>query len=320
MCYSAMVWAEYKRYMREFGAHISLRDYHDLFWRRRGEATKVKVPKAMEAEFAHPTNDEERAIKALIDEYTKGQETSLQQELFKQRKRMADAERSLQTKTTKKAVEDVRIATSKIDWAKGKLADLQRQQPEERDSRIFPLYYAPVMVMQHGQRVVRPMRYQCRPAGKPEWYDTKFPGTYNARRDNLDGFWKALFGTSHGVIVASAFFENVNRHRVEGRELRPDEAVENVVLEFRPRPTQDMLLACLWSEWAAPDGERLLSFALITDDPPPEVAAAGHDRCVIPIKPENLDAWLSPDPKDLKRQYAILEDRAKPYFLHQMAA
>lgn len=75
------------------------------------------------------------------------------------------------------------------------------------------------MVMEQGQRVIKPMRYQCRPAGKPVFYDTKFPGTYNARRDNLEGFWKDLFGFSHGIAVVNAFFENVNQHRAEGREL-----------------------------------------------------------------------------------------------------
>jgi putative SOS response-associated peptidase YedK len=51
-----------------------------------------------------------------------------------------------------------------------------------------------------------------------------------------------------------------------------------------------------------------------------ETAAAGHDRCIIPIKPENIDAWLSPDPKDLAAQYAILEERMRPYFELRMAA
>jgi hypothetical protein len=63
------------------------------------------------------------------------------------------------------------------------------------------------------------MRYQCRPQGKPVFYDTKFPGTYNARRDSLGGFWKDLFGYSHGIMVVTAFFENVSLHRMEGREL-----------------------------------------------------------------------------------------------------
>jgi putative SOS response-associated peptidase YedK len=175
------------------------------------------------------------------------------------------------------------------------------------------------MIWENGTRVVKPMRYQCRPAGKPAFYDRQYPGTYNARRDNLEKFWKGQFGFSHGIMVVNAFFENVSRHTMEGRELAPEENEENVILEFRPTPTQDMLVACLWSHWQSGD-EELLSFAAITDEPPPEVAAAGHDRCIIPIKPENVDAWLNPDPKNLAAQYAILDDRQRPYYEHRMAA
>lgn len=51
-----------------------------------------------------------------------------------------------------------------------------------------------------------------------------------------------------------------------------------------------MSVARLWSCWVGLDGEALLSFAAITDEPPAEVAAAEHDRCFIPIKSENIDA------------------------------
>lgn len=108
------------------------------------------------------------------------------------------------------------------------------------------------MVMEGGRRVIKPMRYQCRPAGKPSSYDAKYPGTYNARRDNLEGFWKGQFGYTHGIMVVNAFYENVNRHRSEGRELSDGEVVQNVVLEFQPKPTQNMLVACLWSHWTGP--------------------------------------------------------------------
>jgi putative SOS response-associated peptidase YedK len=81
-----------------------------------------------------------------------------------------------------------------------------------------------------------------------------------------------------------------------------------------------MLVACLWSRWSAPGEPELLSFAAITDEPPPEVAAAGHDRCIIPIKPENVDVWLNPDPKRLADMYAILDDRERPYYENRMAA
>lgn len=317
MCYSAQIWADYRRYVRDFGAELSIKEFYELFWRRRTDP-KVKVPKAMEAAFAKPSTDLERQIKALIDEFSAEQEVKLQQELFKQRKRLADAERVLQMKPTKKAEEDRRISTSKIEWAMGKLADLHRSDLMDEDSRIFPGHYAPIMVMESGRRVIKPMRYQCRPAGKPAFHDIKFPGTYNARRDNLEGFWKDLFGYSHGVAVVNAFYENVNKHRAEARELKDDEAVENVILEFKPQPAQDMLVACLWSHWKGAAGEPdLLSFAAITDEPPPEVSAAGHDRCIIPIRPENIDAWLNPDPKNLAAQYAILDDRARPYYEHR---
>ena len=316
MCYSAQVWADYRSYVRAYGAELDIKEFFDIFWRRKGDS-KVKIPKAMEASFAHPQSELEHQIKSLIDEFATEQETKLQQGLFKQRKRLADAERALLTKTTKKAEEDKRISTSKIDWTMDKLADLRRTELNDSDSRIFPLHYAPVMVMENGKRVIKPMRYQCRPAGKPAFYDVKFPGTYNARRDNLEGFWKGAFGFSHGIMVANAFFENVNRHRAEGRELRTSEEIENVVLEFKPEPTQDMLVACLWSRWSGPNEPDLMSFAAITDDPPEEIAAAGHDRCIIPIRPEHIDAWLNPNPKDLATMYAILDDRERPYYEHR---
>jgi hypothetical protein len=62
------------------------------------------------------------------------------------------------------------------------------------------------------------------------------------------------------------------------------------------------------------------SFAAITDDPPAGIAAAGHDPCIIPIKPANIDAWLNPKRRDRAGQYAILDARERPYHEHRMAA
>ena len=305
--------------MRLWGADVSMKDFVRLYW-DRAQGAKIKIPKAMDAAFAQPQTDEERRINELIDRFNAEQTTRLEQELFKQRKRLADAERTLLTKTTKAASESKRIATDKIEWALGKLSDLRRAELNDEDSRIFPGWYAPVMIQENGRRVIKPMRYQCRVAGAPAFNDAKFPGTYNARRDNLEGFWRKQFGVTHGLIVANAFFENVSKHKAEGRDLVPGEQEENVVLEFRPKPTQDMLVACLWSQWTGGGEPDLLSFAAITDEPPAEIAAAGHDRCIIPIKPEHIDAWLNPDPGNLKALYAILDDRERPYYEHRLAA
>jgi len=82
-----------------------------------------------------------------------------------------------------------------------------------------------------------------------------------------------------------------------------------------------MLVACLWNRSPAQgDAPELLSFAAITDEPPPEVAIAGHDRCIIQIKPEYIDAWLNPDPNNLDALQAIFDDRPRPFYENRLAA
>ncbi|WP_321794811.1 SOS response-associated peptidase family protein [Caballeronia sp. J97] len=319
MCYSAQIQADYRKYVKMFGAQMDIREFARLFW-ERAEGSKAKIPKAMEDAFREPQSDDERQIKQFIDRFNTDQAATLEQDLFKQRKRLADAERTLQTKVTKAATESRRIATDKIDWTLGRLDDLRRTMPQDRDSRIFPGHYAPVLVVENGQYVVKPMRYQCRIAGKPANYDARFPGTYNARLDRLEEYWRPLFGYSHGLMIVNRFYENVSRARMEGRTLGEGEKDENVVLEFTPDSGGDMLVACLWSRWMAKDQPDLLSFAAITDEPPPEVAAAGHDRCIVPVKPEHVEAWLNPDASNLDALYAILADRDRPYYEHRLAA
>jgi putative SOS response-associated peptidase YedK len=321
MCYSAQIWADYKKYVRAFGADVSVRQYVELFWEKKKDGGWQKIPKAVKAAFADPSTDEEREIQALIAETDKEQAQAFETELFQQKTRLTGAERLMASgKPTKKAENDVRVAGNKIEQAQHRLSDLRRTDLLDRDSRMFPGQYAPVMIQKDGKRLVVPMRYQCRLPGWTEAVERKYPGTYNARRDNLEKTWGQLFGYHHGIMVMTAFYENVSRHKVEGRELAPGEKEENVVLEFRPKIAQDMLVACLWSYWTGRGEPDLLSFAAITDDPPPEIALAGHDRCIIPIKPENIDAWLNPDPGNLAAAYAILDDRERPFYEHRMAA
>ena len=96
-----------------------------------------------------------------------------------------------------------------------------------------------------------------------------------ATLEDLFSRWAPVFGVKHALIVLTGFRENVKRHDMERRELKPDEGPENVVLQFNPRDHRDMLVPCLWDRWEQ-GGLVLNSFALITDDPPSEVAAAGH--------------------------------------------
>jgi len=309
MCYSAQVYAELKRYRRLFPeVKMDVETYVKTFWWDRGKNPMAKAPRALIRELQNLGPPD---LAANLLQADAAAIAALEQEVFAQRRRVADAERKLQTKVTKKAQEDVRIGSTKVELAMARIAALKRTEAQPADSRIFPGTYAPVMIVENGQLVLKPMRYQCRPAGKPAFYDGKFPGTYNARRDNLEGFWGGLFGFSHGVMVADRFYENV-----EGKD------GQNKRLEFVPSTGEPMLIACLWSHWKDPKGVEpdLLSFAAITDEPEPEVAAAGHDRTITNIKPEHLDAWLNPDPTNLAALYAIFDDRRHPFYEYREAA
>jgi putative SOS response-associated peptidase YedK len=318
MCYSALVEQNLKTIARKAKARVDIDSFAEAF-ARRAAGEDVKLAKALEANFLVPESAAEKRIAADIRAFQTTQAEKWEAELFKQKRRLSDAERLLKSRITKKAEEDRRIAGNKIDWLLKKLANLKRRESQADDGRIFPFWYAPVVVEENGERLIRPMRYHLRAHGKPAGTDHRYPGLYNARRDNLEGYWKSLFGRRHAVCLVLSFYENVARHDFEKRELRFGEKPENLVLHFNPQPATTMFVACLWDRWQKPGEPDLCSFAAITDDPPPEVAATGHNRCIIPLKTESLGGWLSPGP-DLATSYALLDDRERPYYAHELAA
>lgn len=317
MCYSAEAWTLYNAYVKEFSADIDMRAFWELYlgrdeaYRTKKRAADIpKIPKGMDFAFKKPKTPLEEKIHDLIQEWDERKVSESEQELFKQTKRLADAERKLTVKETKTALNEQRIAGNKIKQMKRWIADAKRTKREpERDDRIFPDWYAPVLIVEDGKKIVRPMRYHCRPAGMDPSIDRtkdgRVSGTYNARRDNLTRFWRHQFGHTHGLMLAETFYENVDDGEGGSNEI-----------QFRPKTGETMYVACLWSKWEDPNGKEpdLYSFAAITDEPEPEVAAAGHDRTIINIKPEHVEAWLNPDPEDLDAMFAIFDDKRHPYY------
>ncbi len=336
MCFSAVVQQDLDLLARQHRARVDTELFENLF-ARRAAGEDIKLAKGLEANFLNPRDAAARRILQHIAAYQEVTASKWQIELFKQKTRLADAERKLKTRSIQKARDDQRIATNKIAWLRARLADLKRTEPAANDGRIFPFWYAPVLVNEANERVIKPMRYHCRPSGKPASIDKSYPGLYNARRDNLEGFWKNQFGKRHAYCVVQSFYENVALHDFEKRELRAGEKVQNRVLHFNPQPatgraaiptginagaafqSSDMLVACLWDCWQKPGQPALLSFAASTDEPPPEVAATGHNRCIIPLKPQNLSSWLTPG-EFLATYYSLLDDRERPYYAHELAA
>lgn len=155
------------------------------------------------------------------------------------------------------------------------------------------------------------------------WADYQKPGTYNARRDKLGTVWRKVFGVHHGVVGVYRFYESVFAHDLEQRALVPGEREQKVEIIFTPQTGQDLLVACLWTYTEPVDEEPgFHSFAIITDHPPPEVAIAGHDRCIVSLREDDLDAWLNPTAHTPAELQAILDrgEAVRPYFDHALAA
>lgn len=212
-------------------------------------------------------------------------------------------------RSRRKRREDERIATKKIDDFTTKIDALKGSDLIDEDYQIFPFHYAPIIVHEGGQNRIVLARYHCRQPGQSAFIDRKFPTLYNARRDNIEKYWAPLFGKSHALVIMGAFFENVGRNG------------KNAVLQFVPKPPRPMFVAALYSRCRDEEtGEELVSFAAITDEPPPEVAAAGHDRCVVNLKEQNVKAWLTPQGRTATDLQLLLSDLNRPYYEHAVLA
>ena len=222
MCYSAECWALYDGYVKEFGADIDIKAFWELYlgrdekYRIRHKLSDgTKIPKGVDLNFRQPRSDLERKIQDLIGEWNGRKLAESEAELAAQEARLAAAEAKLAVKETKTALNEQRIAGNKIKQMTRWIEDAKRtsHQPT-KDDRIFPDWYAPVLIVENGRRIVRPMRYHCRPAGmdpaSDRMKDGKISGKYNARRDNLTRFWRKQFGHSHGLMLAETFYENVD--------------------------------------------------------------------------------------------------------------
>lgn len=338
MCYSAMIQADYDKFCRHHGATMSLEDFAMNVWaepdRQRKRKTRRQMPKAVEDWFLRPQRDGiGQEIGQAIREARAQEMAEHASDLAAQLERKAVNEAKLAAKPTKTAAEEVRKAGNKITQIERWIADAERVQLLPRDYRFFPQWWLPVLVMEEGQLVVKPMRYQLRKPGLPpdsDWIEGKvlpngkktprrLSGTYNARRDNLTRWWKGQFGHRHGVVLIDSFFENVSLHKAEGRELAPGERDIGVEIQFTPEPHEPMLIACIWDHWKGPEEDPFDSFAFITDEPPAEVAAAGHDRIPVRLKGENLMPWLTPQGRSIDELQAILDSRPSAYYGHTLA-
>lgn len=179
------------------------------------------------------------------------------------------------------------------------------------DGRVFPNYFAPVIVLENGKRMIRPMRYRVRPSNSQNEIPSKY-NVFNARIDSLEKrkTWQPIFMKNHGLFPFLKFFEWVK-----------DENKKKKLINFSPDNYEIMWAPCLWDSWQSKDGKvSFKSFALLTDDPPPEIEEKGHDRCPIFLKENLIDSWLSPKNFSKEEMYNILKQIEVVHYDHAWAA
>jgi putative SOS response-associated peptidase YedK len=325
MCYSAQIWADFRKYSR-LGGTLDIKGYTALAgWTRKQSSWTKVVPKAMRRSMLDLPETAPELFKAAAEAEVAGI-ADITQELAEQEDRQAVAQAKLASaKPTKAAANDLRISTNNIEKLKRKLDDIAEPADREGIDRIWPGHFAPVLIRdaETGERLIVPMRYRCRLPGWDEAKEREKPGTYNARRDTLTTVWRRVFGVHHGVIGVRRFYESVALHDLHQRALVPGEREQKVEIVFTPQTAEDLLVACVYTYTeASGDAPGFYSFAAITDEPPPEVASAGHDRCIVSLREEDIDAWLNPTAHTAVELQAILDqgEVVRPYFEHALAA
>ncbi len=262
-----------------YQARVDLSAFEGLY-EEQEKTNKLKLLKGLESFVLSEVPDRRAIVQGRLESLMARQKAKLLADLASQEERLARASSQLAEKETKSLINEARIAKNKVNQIRERIDELGRQAPETE--RIFPGVFAPLIVSHEGKRWIRPFRYQLRPSGETEIFDRKFNGTYNVRRDRLHEvrWWKNLYGKNHGLLVMRRFYEHVET---------PDG--DSMILEFREELEKDLLVPCLYDRNEV-GPFPLDSFGLITDDPNPEVLAAGHDRTPLVIHPESIDEWL----------------------------
>lgn len=180
------------------------------------------------------------------------------------------------------------------------------------------------------------------------------PTDYNARRDNLTSwYWETAYRKHHGFVVLDGFYENVvvrdlvkagvisitevqaffnakaearkESILAKGKKYKPTPTEQkptldrNIEILFQTETPQELLVPVIFNEKVLEDGYRDKGFAIVTDEPLPEVAAAGHDRSPVMLLWEDIDQWLRFDGKTPEQLDAILAQSRKVIFEYGIA-
>lgn len=135
---------------------------------------------------------------------------------------------------------------------------------------------------------------------------------FNCRIDAIQSrqTWRRLVGRTHALFPFIRFYEWVE-----------DDKAKKVQLSFAPEDREIMWAPALYDTWSSADGRvEFRSFAILADEPTPEIAAVGHDRCLIFLRSDAIDTCLQPEGQSREGLMGLLQMRETTKFANARAA
>ncbi|WP_313117982.1 SOS response-associated peptidase [Ectopseudomonas guguanensis] len=127
----------------------------------------------------------------------------------------------------------------------------------------------------------------------PHWWNKPaLPGlSFNARSEEAASkpMWRQAIRAQRCIMPSLGWYEWNEQQKVRNRAGRQ----VNQPYYHHAADESPLAIAGLWSSWSTPDGQQLLSCALLTKEAAGPVAAIHHRMPVI-LAPEQFDLWLSP--------------------------
>lgn len=282
MCYSILVETNLKKLERDFRAALDFASFEQAYRIRAHNLEAIKIPRAIDRAIAASDHPRAYSCQLLADQYYGDRRAQLAAKVQDQQAKVIDLQAKLAKRWSKTNQQLLDRALRVQAKAEADSASLDGPSAL-RDSQVFQYSYCPVITCRGGQNTISLMRYQL----KPRHATADAPSSinmFNARRDALltRPSWKPLFGKNHGLVLLNGFYEWVPH---------PDTG-KSAIIRFAPDDGLGMWVPCLFDRWHG-DGYHIDSFAVITDEPPAEIAASGHDRCPIYPSWEHVDGWLA---------------------------
>lgn len=307
MCYSAMIEADLRKLEKQFGVKVDWGSFEEAF-HIRTKYGQAMIPSALDSYIIQ--NAETPLQKRLAKMAKAHYQTEIEKFSTKLKKYEQDVKDFESKLKSGSKIKDLALKLEKrratVEWHKEKIEYYEKIE-ETGAPRVFPNFYAPVIVQEKKEQQLRLMRYHLCPKNGKELNAFKY-NLFNARRDRLldSRTWKPIFGKQHGIFPFYRFYESVEGDNGQAK-----------IIYFEPKDQDIMWSAAIYEEAAITPGV-LRTFAAVTDEPPPEVAAAGHDRCPVFLAKENFGRWLNPQetPKELVQ---LLTSVVPTYFEHKVA-